>query len=140
MRSLAGWPSSGCCWTKWAAGSARAATGAGVSFSFFYESLAPYGHWVTTASFGQVWAPAVSSGWAPYVRGEWAYTAYGWTWVAADPWGAIPYRYGTWVWIEPHGWVWVPGYVWAPAWVTWAYTDDYIGWAPLPPGVGWSTW
>jgi hypothetical protein len=115
-----------------AAGSARAAS-ASVSFSFFYQSLAPYGHWVTTASFGQVWAPAVSTGWAPYVRGEWAYTSYGWTWVAADPWGAIPYRYGTWVWIDPHGWVWVPGYVWAPAWVTWAYTDDYIGWAPVPP-------
>jgi hypothetical protein len=27
----------------------------------------------------------------------------------------------------------VPGTIWAPAWVTWAYTDDYIGWAPVPP-------
>jgi hypothetical protein len=28
--------------------------------------------------------------------------------------------------------VWVPGTVWAPSWVTWAYTDDFIGWAPVP--------
>jgi hypothetical protein len=31
------------------------------------------------------------------------------------------------------GWVWVPGSEWAPAWVSWRESDDYIGWAPLPP-------
>src|SRR5262249_52638777 len=30
-------------------------------------------------------------------------------------------------------WCWEPGYVWGPAWVTWAWTDTYVGWAPLPP-------
>jgi len=32
----------------------------------------------------------------------------------------------------------VPGRDWSPAWVTWRYTDAYCGWAPLPPGCGWS--
>jgi hypothetical protein len=38
---------------------------------------------------------------------------------------------------ESYGWVWVPGTEWAPAWVAWRYTDDYVGWAPLPPSAGW---
>jgi hypothetical protein len=29
----------------------------------------------------------------------------------------------------------VPGTVWAPSWVTWSYSDRYVGWAPLPPSV-----
>ena len=104
-----------------------------VSVSFFHQQLGPHGRWVS-ASYGDVWVPGgVATGWAPYVDGEWIYTDYGWTWVSDDPWGDIPYHYGTWAWVEPYGWVWVPGTVWAPAWVTWAYTDDYIGWAPVPP-------
>src|SRR5262249_55915218 len=47
--------------------------------------------------------------------------------------GEIPFHYGTWVWEPPYGWVWVPGTIWSPAWVTWAYSDDYVGWAPVPP-------
>ena len=31
------------------------------------------------------------------------------------------------------GWYWVPGRVWAPAWVSWRRSNDYVGWAPLPP-------
>jgi hypothetical protein len=27
----------------------------------------------------------------------------------------------------------VPGEDWGPAWVDWRYSDDYVGWAPLPP-------
>jgi hypothetical protein len=104
-----------------------------VSLSFFHESLSPHGRWVATTSYGQVWVPAVSAGWEPYVDGEWLYTDWGWTWVSNDPWGDIPYHYGTWVRVSRWGWVWVPGTVWAPAWVTWAYTDDFVGWAPVPP-------
>lgn len=105
-----------------------------VSISVFHENLSPHGSWVVAGSYGNVWVPAgVAAGWAPYVDGQWVSTDYGWTWVSNDPWGDIPYHYGTWVWAEPYGWTWVPGTVWAPAWVTWAYTDDYIGWAPVPP-------
>ena len=105
-----------------------------VSVSFFHEQLAPHGRWVTAASYGNVWIPGgVSAGWEPYVDGEWGYSDYGWTWVANDPWGDVPYHYGTWAYVQPYGWAWIPGTVWAPAWVTWAYTDDFIGWAPVPP-------
>ncbi|MEX0878252.1 MAG: DUF6600 domain-containing protein [Thermoanaerobaculia bacterium] len=105
-----------------------------VSVSFFHQQLAPHGRWVSAASYGEVWIPgSVAAGWAPYLDGEWLYTDYGWTWVSDDPWGDIAYHYGTWAWADPYGWVWVPGTVWAPSWVTWAYTDDYIGWAPVPP-------
>ncbi|HEX9303449.1 MAG TPA: DUF6600 domain-containing protein [Thermoanaerobaculia bacterium] len=102
-----------------------------VSISYFHESLAPYGRWVVSEPYGEVWVPSrISSGWDPYWNGEWIWTDYGWTWVSYDPWGDIPYHYGTWVWVD-NGWAWEPGTVWAPAWVTWAWTDDYIGWAPV---------
>jgi len=112
---------------------ATAAAQVNVSISFFHESLAPHGRWVASGSYGDVWVPGgVAAGWSPYVDGEWQWTDYGWTWASSDPWGDIAYHYGTWVYSPPYGWVWVPGTVWAPAWVTWAYTDDYIGWAPVP--------
>jgi hypothetical protein len=104
-----------------------------VSITYFHQELAPYGRWVYASGYGEVWYPtAVRAGWAPYVDGEWIYTDCGWTWVSYDPFGD-PFHYGTWVWLDPYGWCWEPGYVWAPAWVTWAWTDGYIGWAPLPP-------
>jgi hypothetical protein len=104
-----------------------------VSISYFHQELTPYGRWVYTAAYGEVWYPTVvAAGWAPYVDGEWVYTDCGWTWVSYDPFGD-PFHYGTWVWVDPYGWCWEPGYVWGPAWVTWAWTDSYIGWAPLPP-------
>ncbi|MFY9551140.1 MAG: DUF6600 domain-containing protein, partial [Thermoanaerobaculia bacterium] len=110
-----------------------------VSVSFFHQQLAPHGRWVVAGSYGDVWVPGgVQTGWAPYVDGEWIYTDYGWTWVSDDPWGDIAYHYGTWSWVDAYGWVWLPGTVWAPAWVTWAYTDDYIGWAPVPPSFAFS--
>ena len=30
----------------------------------------------------------------------------------------------------------MPGTQWAPAWVAWRGSDDYLAWAPLPPGRG----
>ena len=103
-----------------------------VSIDFFHHELSPYGRWVYTSRYGEIWYPtSVRSGWAPYVDGEWVYTDCGWTWVSDDPFDA-PFHYGTWVWVSGYGWCWEPGYVWGPAWVSWAWTDDYIGWAPLP--------
>jgi len=117
-----------------AAPAAPARADVAVSFSFFHQNLAPYGRWVSVGSYGQCWAPAgVEAGWQPYTVGHWVYTDYGWTWVPSDPWGEVTYRYGTWTFTTAYGWIWVPGFVWAPAWVTWSYTDDYIGWAPIPP-------
>jgi len=108
-----------------------------VSVSYFHDTLNPYGRWVVTRGYGEVWIPTgIVTQWSPYWDGEWIWTDYGWTWVSYDPWGDIPYHYGTWVWVDPYGWVWVPGTVWAPAWVTWAWSDECIGWAPVPPTFG----
>ncbi len=114
------------------AGRAAASVSFSVTIEGFHDELAPYGTWVDCA-YGEAWVPRVSARWAPYTDGEWVYTRYGWTWAADDPWGGDPYHYGTWVYLAGYGWAWVPGTVWAPAWVTWCYSDDWIGWAPLPP-------
>ncbi len=104
-----------------------------ISIGGFYDRLSPYGDWVD-CDYGDCWVPEqIDASWQPYSNGEWIYTDYGWTWVSYDPWGDDPYHYGTWAYLNRYGWVWVPGTVWAPAWVTWSYSDNYIGWAPLPP-------
>jgi hypothetical protein len=118
-----------------AAQAAQAQVSVNVTIGGFYDELAPYGRWVD-CSYGQCWVPArVAAGWQPYSNGQWIYTEYGWTWVSNDPWGGNPYHYGTWASIPGYGWSWVPGTVWAPAWVTWSYSNTYVGWAPLPPTV-----
>jgi len=63
-------------------------------------------------------------------------TEYGWTWVSQEPWGWATYHYGRWMMDPEYGWLWVPGTEWAPAWVSFQQGDGYIGWAPLPPSVG----
>jgi hypothetical protein len=73
--------------------------------------------------------------WRPYSDGRWVWTDYGWTWISDQEWGDIPFHYGRWGWDNEIGWFWVPGTVWGPAWVTWRSNDQYMGWAPLPPGV-----
>ena len=45
----------------------------------------------------------------------------------------IVYHYGRWTKVEDEGWCWIPDYEWGPAWVSWRESDDYVGWAPLPP-------
>ena len=114
---------------------AQAQVNVSVTLGGFYDELAPYGRWVG-CSYGQCWVPArVGADWQPYSNGQWIYTEYGWTWVSDDPWGGNPYHYGTWTSIAGLGWAWVPGTVWAPAWVTWSYSNSYVGWAPIPPTV-----
>ncbi|MEI7774369.1 MAG: DUF6600 domain-containing protein, partial [Verrucomicrobiota bacterium] len=105
-------------------------------FSFFYDSLSPYGNWVEVAEHGPCWLPAVEEGWAPYTNGNWAYTDMGWTWVSHEPFGSIVFHYGRWL-LTGDGWAWVPGSDWAPAWVSWRAGNEYVGWAPLPPSVPW---
>lgn len=105
-----------------------------VSFDFFYNNLDPYGEWVEVPDYGYCWHPTgVGEDWAPYTDGYWAYTDGGWTWVSYEDFGGITYHYGRWVQLDDEGWCWVPDYEWAPAWVSWRSSDDYVGWAPLPP-------
>jgi len=110
-----------------------------VSVSFFYDRLAPYGTWVEIQPYGHVWSPAgVPVGWRPYTYGSWVYSeACGWLWVSSWPWGWAPFHYGRWLYDGGYGWVWIPGEQWGPAWVAWRWGGGYVGWAPLPPRAGW---
>jgi hypothetical protein len=100
----------------------------------FEESLSPYGRWVDTPEYGRVWIPNnTSSDWQPYTDGQWADTSYGWSFVAAVPYGWAVYHYGRWGWRAGLGWYWVPGYHWAPAWVAWRHVNGYACWSPIGP-------
>ena len=114
-----------------------------VNNNYFYTALSPYGSWVEMPGYGWCWRPTVAvvdTTWQPYAQGgRWVYTDSGWYWQSSYSWGWAAFHYGNWYRSPACGWVWVPGYTWAPAWVTWRYTDDYCGWAPLPPGCGWNT-
>jgi hypothetical protein len=105
-------------------------------YSTFYTKLEPHGEWLETADYGYVWQPREaesSRSWRPYTNGRWVYTDAGWTWISEEPFGWATYHYGRWTRLRGVGWVWVPGNEWAPAWVSWRKSNDYVGWAPLPP-------
>ncbi len=115
----------------------RAEADTKVSFSVFFDALAPYGNWVSVPEYGYAWYPyGVGSSWRPYSYGRWSWSDYGWIWISDEPWGWATYHYGRWVFDDYYGWLWLPGTVWAPAWVTWFTGPSYIGWAPLPPDYG----
>ena len=106
----------------------------------FYDSLAPYGTWVDVAGYGACWQPTVvvvNSGWQPYCDGgRWVYTDCGWYWLSGYSWGWAPFHYGRWFRHHGRGWCWQPGNVWGPSWVSWRYSGNHCGWAPLPPAAG----
>lgn len=107
-----------------------------VTVNYFNETLSPYGSWVVVNGYGNCWRPAVCTynpAWQPYCdRGHWVYTDCGWYWSSDYAWGAT-FHYGRWFRDASVGWCWSPDTVWAPSWVTWRYSDNYCGWAPLPP-------
>ena len=74
---------------------------------------------------------ARTAGWRPYTDGTGLTTTLDGK--ANEPFGWATYHYGRWARIKRLGWVWVPGSEWAPAWVAWRRSDQYVGWAPLPP-------
>jgi len=108
-----------------------------VSNTYFYDTLSPYGSWVNVPGYGRCWRPTAAycnPGWRPYVdRGRWVYSDCGWYWMSDYTWGATTFHYGRWFNDNRWGWCWYPDTVWAPSWVSWRYTSDYCGWAPLPP-------
>jgi hypothetical protein len=110
------------------------------SVSYFYDSLAPYGNWVSTPEYGLCWQPTVAvvdTGWRPYAtNGRWIWTDAGWYWYSHYSWGWAPFHYGRWCSYPGYGWLWAPDTCWGPSWVTWRYTPYYCGWAPLPPACG----
>jgi hypothetical protein len=106
-------------------------------YRLFYDTLEDYGDWTLIEPFGYVFRPYGNVvGWRPYDQGYWAASdVYGWVWISAEPFGWATYHYGQWIYDRFQGWVWIPGVDWAPAWVSWAATPDYVGWAPLGVGV-----
>jgi hypothetical protein len=121
-----------------------------VSYTYFYESLAPYGSWINVSGYGLCWQPTVvvvNPGWRPYGdNGRWVYSNCGWYWSSSYSWGWAPFHYGRWFQHSRWGWCWAPDTVWGPSWVSWRYTPGYCGWAPLPPsacytpGSGFTYW
>jgi len=103
---------------------------------YFYDTLSPYGNWVVVNGYGRCWRPTIvvyNSSWQPYCdHGHWVYTDCGWFWASDYAWGAT-FHYGRWFRDADYGWCWYPDPVWAPSWVTWRYSNNYCGWAPLPP-------
>jgi probable HAF family extracellular repeat protein len=102
-------------------------------YDVFYSRLSPEGTWIEAGSYGYCFRPRVARDWRPYEDGHWIWTDRGWCWDSNEPFGWATYHYGRWVRIGGTGWCWVPGHQWAPAWVSWRESDDYVGWAPLPP-------
>jgi hypothetical protein len=112
--------------------------GSQVNLSLFYDDLSSDGEWFDDPSYGTCWTPYdMSADWRPYYNGHWEYTDYGWAWASDERWGWATYHYGRWLFDDSYGWIWVPGNEWAPAWVAWRYSDDWVGWAPLPPMARW---
>ncbi len=98
----------------------------------YVTELDSYGDWHWMVNFGWVWRPTIYQvGWRPYFNGYWTWHRHGWTWVAYEPWGWVPYHYGRWHWVTTVGWIWIPGGVYSGAWVSWAVTPTYVGWCPL---------
>jgi len=119
-------------WTAIPGGPARAAA---EDLALFYDALAPYGAWVNYGQYGPVWYPTqgVTANWRPYVDGRWLPTEQGWIFETSEPWGWATYHFGNWIPTTEYGWVWVPGSTWYPSTTAWRTSDDYIGWAPIPP-------
>lgn len=90
------------------------------------------GSWTSVDGYGDCWVPdGVDSDWTPYSDGRWTYTSWGLTWVPYEPWGWVPFHYGSWLLAAGFGWAWCPGYTFAPAWCSWYWGPDYFGWCPL---------
>jgi hypothetical protein len=115
-------------------GPARQAWADRHDMAMFHDALAPYGSWINYGKYGPVWHPhKVASSWRPYLNGRWVPSHAGWVFETSEPWGWATYHYGNWMPTTNYGWVWSPGSTWYPSTVAWRTSDDYIGWAPIPP-------
>ena len=113
-----------------------------VSSDFGYDydnaSFDDWGSWTYSSTCGRTcWRPRVGPGWTPYALGYWRWTPAGLTWVSSEPWGWLPYHYGTWVFDSMLGWMWCPGDDYSPAWVYWNYTPGWTGWCPIGTYGSW---
>ncbi|MFI5181110.1 MAG: DUF6600 domain-containing protein [Thermoanaerobaculia bacterium] len=90
------------------------------------------GNWVYVSDYQRwCWRPTVTADWRPYGNGTWRWTPCGLTWVSYEPWGWLPYHFGSWCWDSLAGWVWIPDSYYSPAWVYWDYSPNWTGWCPM---------
>jgi hypothetical protein len=101
----------------------------------FKTILAQYGTFTFHQTYGEVWVPTVTpQGWHPYPACQWVHTKdVGWYFNDDTAWGSIVHHYGRWSHNEQIGWFWVPDEDWSPGWVVWRKSEQWIGWAPMPP-------
>ena len=102
--------------------------------AMFHEELAQYGQWMDYENYGPVWYPnQVEEGWRPYANGRWVPSEQGYLFESQEPWSWATYHYGNWMPTQNYGWVWSPGRTWYPHTVSWRTSEEYVGWAPVPP-------
>jgi hypothetical protein len=103
----------------------------------FQTVLARYGSFQAHSRYGQIWVPAqttVPQGWHPYAPCNWVHHKdLGWYYDDRSEWGRIVHHYGRWAHDASLGWVWVAGEEFSPGWVVWRTSEQYVGWAPMPP-------
>ncbi len=105
--------------------------GADYEYEAAVSGLEDNGLWVWASDQQRwCWRPTVTADWRPYWNGYWRWTPCGLTWVSYEPWGWLPYHYGSWYWDSLAGWVWAPDIWYSPAWVYWNYTPFWTGWCP----------
>jgi hypothetical protein len=115
-------------------GIATADAAATVQIDIFFKPLASHGLWVKHSRYRYVFCPKVDAKWRPYSHGHWIFLKnYGWFFASDEPFAWAVYHYGRWFRDQRLGWCWVPGNAWAGAWVAWRKSNDFVGWAPLPP-------
>ncbi|MEM7048122.1 MAG: DUF6600 domain-containing protein [Acidobacteriota bacterium] len=100
------------------------------SLRYAAAPLDDHGDWLEVEG-RRAWRPRVAVDWRPYWQGHWRSTSLGLTWVSGEPWGWVPYHYGSWSRHRHHGWVWYPGYRFAPAWVYWYFGPSHTAWVPV---------
>ena len=99
-------------------------------YDYAVAGFEEHGSWILVDG-SSVWRPSVAADWQPYVDGYWRWSPAGLTWVSYEPWGWLPYHYGSWDWDVGFGWYWSPGASYSPAWVYWSYTPSWVGWCPI---------
>ena len=64
-----------------------------------------------------------------------SWAALGWNWVGGEPWGWLPYHFGSWVNAPGMGWAWLPvgATSWMPATASWVHVNNQLGWIPNGP-------
>ena len=136
-------------WDHWVSNREQgsvAATGKTMSytsapFQYGLADLAQYGAWNYFSGYGFGWQPfGCSTAFTPFLYGQWVYyQSLGWTWLSDEPWGWLPYHFGSWGFAAGCGWFWLPGgfNYWNAAPVRGMRRGKTIGWIPrpLPPRI-----